>query len=326
MSAHPVGVAHARAGILGNPSDGYGGKALACSVRNFAARTAIEPSDAWTIVANDVATELAGIDGAVDAPVPGECEGLSRLVFAASRRFVHDFRSVLRIERPFTLTCRTDIPRQVGLAGSSAVIIATMRALATHFAVVVPPFDLAEAALATEVEDLDIAAGPMDRVIQTYEGVMAMDLAPPRSEAAYRRVDPSLIPPMIIAWDSAGGASSGVAHGDLRGRWRRGEQLVLDTIDELRDVVDRGMAALDAGDHKAFAELVDYNFALRCRVFPVGERDRQMVDLARAQGAAGKLCGSGGAVLVVPPVGADPQPFEQAFTAAGYRSCRPVIA
>ena len=142
MSAHPVGVAHARAGILGNPSDGYGGKALACSVRNFAARTAIEPSDAWTIVANDVATELAGIDGAVDAPVPGECEGLSRLVFAASRRFVHDFRSVLRIKRPFALTCRTDIPRQVGLAGSSAVIIATMRALATHFDVDVSPFDL----------------------------------------------------------------------------------------------------------------------------------------------------------------------------------------
>ncbi len=326
MSNHSVGVAHARAGVLGNPSDGYGGKTIACSVRNFAARTVIESSRTWNIVTADTTTELAGIDGTLDSPVPDGCDGLSRLVFAAARRFVHHFRSDMQLERPLTLNCHTDIPRQVGLAGSSAAIIATMRALATMFAVVVPPFDLAEMALATEVEDLGIAAGPMDRVIQAYEGVMAMDLAPPRLEASYRRVDPLLLPPVLIAWDPAPGHSSGVAHGDLRDRWRRGEKLVLDTIAELRDVVDRGLAALESGDHDTFAKLVDHNFTLRCRVFSVSERDRHMVDLARAQGAAAKLCGSGGGMLVVPPAGTDLQKIEHAFAAAGYRSCRPVIA
>ena len=326
MSDSPVGVAYARAGILGNPSDGYGGKALACVVRNFSSRVVVEPSDTWAITANGVATEISGIGTALDATVPKECEGLTRLVFAASRRFVYEYRAAAKVDRPFTLSCQTDIPRQVGLAGSSAVIIATMLALATRFAVTVPPFKLAEMALPTEVQDLDIAAGPMDRVIQSYEGVVEMDLAPPRAESKYRRVDPQLLPPMIVAWDAAGGASSGVAHGDLRARWRRGEQLVLDTMNELRDVVDRGMAALEANDRKEFCELVDHNFALRCRVFQVSDRDRQMVELARAAGAACKLCGSGGAVLAVPRRGADLQPLERAFAAAGYPSCCPDVA
>ena len=89
MSNDSVGLAHARAGILGNPSDGYGGKTLACSVRNFAARTVIEPSTAWTIVTADASTDVSGIDGALDSPLPDGCHGLTRLVFAAVRRFVH---------------------------------------------------------------------------------------------------------------------------------------------------------------------------------------------------------------------------------------------
>ena len=41
------GTAFARAGLLGNPSDGYGGKVLAAAVRNFAARVRLEESPAY---------------------------------------------------------------------------------------------------------------------------------------------------------------------------------------------------------------------------------------------------------------------------------------
>jgi glucuronokinase len=36
--------AYARAGLLGNPSDGYNGKIIAVSIRNFAARVVLEES------------------------------------------------------------------------------------------------------------------------------------------------------------------------------------------------------------------------------------------------------------------------------------------
>ena len=38
------GRAHARAGLLGNPSDVYEGKAIAISIRNFEARVTLEES------------------------------------------------------------------------------------------------------------------------------------------------------------------------------------------------------------------------------------------------------------------------------------------
>lgn len=326
MTVSASGVAFARAGLLGNPSDGYDGKAIACSVRNFAARVVIEPSSSFAIDVGDERLNLADVDAALDPTGPMAGQGLTPLLLAAFRRFMRHLVPGADPATPFTISCTTDIPRQVGLAGSSAVIIATMRGLSAHFDVMVPPFDLAEHALATEVEDLDIAAGPMDRVIQAYEGVMEMDLASPRSEASYRRVAPGLIPPMLIAWDPRGGRSSGVAHGDLRERWRRGDRRVLDTIEALRHVVDQGMVALEARDRSTFVNLVNFNFELRCRVFPVSERDRQMVDIARRTGGGGKLCGSGGAVLVVHGEDDGLLAAEQAFVEAGFDCCRPRIS
>lgn len=302
-----VGVAYARAGLLGNPSDGYEGKAIALPVRNFEARVTVEP-------------------GEREGPEVRAVPGLDRLIHAAVRRLVRHVGRDDLLRDPIAISCETTIPRQVGLAGSSAVVIATLRALGERWDAGLPALELAEMALAVEVEDLGIAAGPMDRVVQAYERLVVMDLAPPRTEASYGTLDPELLPPMLIAWDPTGGASSGVPHSDLRERWRRGDAEVHRTIEELRALVDRGVEALRAGDHRALMGMVDRNFELRCRVFAVGEADRRMVSIARGFGAAAKLCGSGGAVLVLPAEEADRSALEAGFHEAGFRTCRPVVA
>lgn len=46
--------AYARVGLLGNPSDGYFGKTLAFSVRNFAATVTLEPSESLVILPHPV--------------------------------------------------------------------------------------------------------------------------------------------------------------------------------------------------------------------------------------------------------------------------------
>lgn len=325
MIVIPTGVAHARAGILGNPSDGYGGKAIACTVANFGARVTVEPSRMLAVTTPTERVVFPDQNEALNLESPVAGTGLAMLAIAALRRFVHRIEPSVRADPPFTLCCETDIPRQVGLGGSSAIIIAVLRALSAQFAVPITPFDLAEHALAVEVDDLGIAAGPMDRVIQSYGGVMEMDLAPPRSAESYRPMDVTVVPPLVVAWDPRGSVPSGVTHGDLRARWLARDSVLLETIDAFRQVVEQGVVALDARDRSAFANLVNLNFELRCRIATVSHRDREMVMLARKHGAAAKLCGSGGAVLVVHPDDARLPEVEEAFVAAGFACLRPVI-
>ena len=79
------------------------------------------------------------------------------------------------------ISFESDIPLQVGLAGSSAIVVAALRVLCRWWRVELPPDELAELALRAESELLGIAAGPQDRVVQSYQGLLDMDFAPPRS-------------------------------------------------------------------------------------------------------------------------------------------------
>ena len=57
------GIAYARAGLLGNPSDGYFGKIIAVSVRNFRARVVLEENPEIVIIpAPEDEERYAGLD------------------------------------------------------------------------------------------------------------------------------------------------------------------------------------------------------------------------------------------------------------------------
>ena len=122
--------AYARAGLLGNPSDQYFGKIIAVSVKNFSARVfleesaeiRIEPSVQDEDVYRDVGEFLERLK------LYGYYGG-ARLIKAAAKAFFDYCRSQnIEIEpRGFTLRYECDIPRQVGLAGSSAIIVAAAR-------------------------------------------------------------------------------------------------------------------------------------------------------------------------------------------------------
>jgi glucuronokinase len=309
--------------LLGNPSDGYEGKVIACPVRNFVTEVSLRPAERVTISASGTSLVFDSLDAALRGPWPEEADGLEMLVLASARRLARGFDPVPT--SGLSLECSTTIPRQVGLSGSSAAIIATIRVLAKHWHLALEPFDLAEMALATETEDLGIAAGPMDRVIQAYERTMVLDLAPPRTRGSYTLLKAEL-PSLLIAWTPSTGRSSDVTHSDLRSRWLSGDAHVTAVMGQLADLVPRGAEALVAGDHGAYADLVDRNFDLRCSVTDVGEVDLRMVRLARGANAAAKLCGSGGAVLVVPRTGTDLERLERSYAEAGFRTCRPRAA
>jgi glucuronokinase len=176
----------------------------------------------------------------------------------------------------------------VGLSGSSAIVIAALRALGDWLGFELPPDQLAEAALACEVDELGITAGPMDRVIQAYEGLLAMDFAPPRAAASYRRLDPSGLPPLFLAWNPRGGAPSRRQHGDVRARWLRGDTEVREVVAAALADSRRCISAAISPDSRPCST----NFALRARAstrsgsiaswhWRAGRRRRQDVRLRR---------------------------------------------
>ena len=91
--------------------------------------------------------------------------------------------------------------RQVGLAGSSALVIALLKALIQWYNIqpdILPPHIQANLALAAERDELGIAAGYQDRVIQAYEGCVFMnfakDLMEGRGYGEYDRIPVELLP------------------------------------------------------------------------------------------------------------------------------------
>src|SRR5207248_8262986 len=80
-------------------------------------------------------------------------------------------------DRNFSVRYHSDIPRQVGLAGSSAIIVATLRCLMDFYEVPIPLEVQPSLALSVETEELGITAGLQDRVVQVYEGLDYLDLS-----------------------------------------------------------------------------------------------------------------------------------------------------
>jgi glucuronokinase len=288
--------AFARVALAGNPSDGYGGRTLAVVVREFAAVATVEPAERDRI----------------SSPGPGG-EGLMRALLERFRR--HTGRS-----QPVTLRCTTNVPREVGLGGSSAIVIACGRALCRLHATALPGDELARLALAVEVEDLGIAAGLQDRMVQTRETLVAMDFG---GEASYENLDPGLLPPLFVAWHPDAAAPSGIAHGALRERHARGDVRVVDALACLAELAATARDALLAGDREAFAAAVDGSFDQRLRIMEVDRHTREMVEIARRAGAAANSAGSGGAIVGTLPSEEAWAEISRGLEQAGARAIRP---
>ena len=263
------GSAAARAALAGNPSDGYGGAVLAVTVAELRAEAVATPA-ARTAVSP-----------------------LSELVSATVARLE---RELLGGRPGAAVEWRTSIPRGLGLGGSSAIVIATIRALCHLHGVSLPVDELAALALAVETEELGIAAGPQDRVAQAYGGLTFMDFA---GAGRYDPLDPVLLPPLVVAWRAETAADSGPLHSDLRARFARGDQAVVDGLARAAAAAHEARAALLAADHAGVRRSVDATFDARRRMMPLDPRHVEMVSIARAAGAAANYTGSGGAVVAV---------------------------
>ena len=329
--------AHPRVGLLGNPGDLYGQRGSGFTFDAFRATVELHPAPALDLGAGDPATapmaELFEAGWEVFrrwAQVVGEPDGPTTTTDEPPPRDAPTLDATdgrpARAVRPFAVRATTDIPRQVGLSGSSALIVALLRALTRWCALRLPPHRLAQLAWRAEQDVLGIRAGPQDRLVQAHGGLVTMDWAEPWQPWSTRRRAPALLPELLLAHDREVGASSGAVHSDVYERWLAGDRAVEDKVVGFGPLADFGFAALERGETDAFASFVEANVLLRQELFTLGEADLARLATAGRHDAGAKLAGSGGAVLVAPRTSTDTDALTRELEAGGSTVLRPRVA
>ena len=314
--------AYARAGLIGNPSDGYFGKTISVILRNFCAEVTCYQTPKVEILPcrldKSTFNSLEGL--ALDVQANGYYGGV-RLIKATLKRFYDYCREngITLEDKNCTLEYNSNIPLRVGLGGSSAIIIATLRALMIFYGVDIPLGQQPNLALSVETEELGISAGLQDRVIQCYEGCVYMDFSRDLMEKQgyghYASINPECLPNLFVAYDDRAGEGTEVFHNNLRSRWEEGDPEVRAAMEEFAGFAESAYKSLLAGSPEELGDLMDANFNLRRRISRLNARHVQLVEVGRASQAHLKYAGSGGAVIGTYE---DDEHFER--LSAGYRA------
>jgi len=314
--------AYARVGLMGNPSDGFNGKTISLSIGNFWSEVTIRSSEKLRLMPHPLndPQEFGGLSDLFFISKKEGYVGGLRLMQATCKKF-YEYCTSLGVALPkrnFTLRYDTNIPRQVGLAGSSCIVTASLRALMDFYGLTdadIPKERQPQLVLDVESEELFITAGLQDRVVQTYQGLVYMDFAKELLEAKghgnYEHLDMDLVPPNLFLLYLREPSDSGRIHANVKDRWRAGDSEVVEGMKQFGRYTDQAREALLRKDHATFGKLMDANFELRRKLYSdaaVGHGNLRMVALGRKYGAHMKFPGSGGAVVGLMP---DPSKFEE---------------
>jgi len=298
--------AYARAGLIGNPSDGYHGKTIAVLVRQFFAEVVLyEWEDLEIVPSQDDQSRFHSIQAlATDVQLHGYYGGI-RLVKATIKKFLEYCQGRHELhDRNFSIRYESNIPRAVGMAGSSGIIVATLRALMDFYQIEIPLRVQPSLVLSVEREELGIQGGLQDRVVQCYDQPVYMDF----SEVAmseeygllcgtYETLDPAKLPQLYLAFDQSVGEPTEVFHNNIRGRFNQGEASVVAAMQKFAALTVEARTAIAEGEPQRLATLIDENFDTRQSICQLPTGQVRMVELARAAGASAKFAGSGGAIV-----------------------------
>ncbi len=283
---------------------GYYGKTISAILDTFRAKVTVYESTRLQFIArgsDDL--EYTSMKQLVhDIKITGYYGGI-RLLKASTKRF-YDYCQSEGIEIPkrnFSIEYDTNIPIRVGLAGSSAIITATMRALCQFYEIEIPKPLLPSLILSVELDELKIGAGLQDRVIQVYEGAVFMDFEKEHMKSTghglYKGIDPALLPPLFIAFSSELAEGTELTHNDLRARYNRGDVAVINGMQNIATLAQESFDLIKSGRGREIGPLMDQNFDLRRSLCSLNSGHVKLVETGRKLGCPVKYAGSGGAVV-----------------------------
>lgn len=302
-----------RAGIIGNPTDMYGGAVLSCSV-GMRARATVTPAPELVLQTGGQECRVANRD---DLRPQGDRFDLAR--------------AILDYMRLPPLTCRvryeSDIPLRSGMSGSTALVVAILQALLVWQGEHPNLYQLAERARYIELNYLKVVCGYQDAYMCTFGGLNYMDF---RGKQFYREAEAELFAtieplaayvsqlPFVLGLTGVRHVS-GAVHRPLRERWLEGESAVVQGYRRITEIARVGKKALIMRDWPLLGRLMNENHAIQRDLGGSGESNERLIAAALEAGAPGaKLAGAGhgGTIIALWPW-ADSAPLEEALREAG---------
>jgi len=302
-----------RAGIIGNPTDMYGGAVLSCSV-GMRARVTVK-------AAPELVLETAG----------QECRIATRDDLRPRGDRFDLPRAILDYMRLPSLGCyvryESDIPLRSGLSGSTALVVSLLQALLAWQGEYPHTYQLAERARYIELNYLKVVCGYQDAYMCTFGGLNYMDF---RGKQFYREAEAELFAtieplspycpelPFVLGFTGIQHAS-GQVHKPLRERWLEGETAAVEGYRRITELARMGKKALLTADWPALAQLMNENHAIQRDLGGSGESNEKLIAAALRAGAlAAKLAGAGhgGTIIALWPW-PDTTPLKSALREAG---------
>jgi galactokinase/mevalonate kinase-like predicted kinase len=300
-----------RCGIIGNPTDMYGGTVISCSV-GYRARVTIESCDHLELAVGDDHLVVQGPDALL---LNGDYFDVARAVLD----YLHDERLCCRI------SYTSNIPVKAGIAGSTALTVAILYGLLRFQGLNYTPYRVAELARYIELNHLRIVCGYQDAYMCTFGGLNYMDFRGKEfyreaAEELYATIEPlqRYVPEMPFVLAHTGVThSSDAVHKPLRERWLEGDPEVRDGYEQISRLAREGKKALLAADWEYLGRLMNDNHAIQRDLGGSGEANERLIQVALAHGALGaKLAGAGdgGTIIALHPY---PDEMIAALRAAG---------
>ena len=301
-----------RCGIVGNPSDMYGGSVVSLSTAERA-YVALVPSDRLILEADEGPVEIRR---RTDLALKSDHCDILRAVIAHQR--AQDLRCHIR--------CWSELPFGAGLSGSTALLTAALAAVCGFLRQEHHVYHFAELARAIELNHMGVVCGYQDQYMATFGGMNYLDF---RDKEFYREVfsepyatvEPLAergvpVPPLVLAHTGVQRVS-GAVHRPIRERWLDGEREVVDAYVQVGRLAREAKKALLWRDWPRLGELMTENHAVQRGLGGSGPENERLIDAALRAGALGaKLAGAGngGTIIALHP---EPESLEAPLLAAG---------
>jgi D-glycero-alpha-D-manno-heptose-7-phosphate kinase len=231
-------------------------------------------------------------------------------------------------DKNIEITSMADIPAGTGLGSSGAFTTALLKALHAHKKHLVHPSELAAQACEVEIDRLKEPIGKQDQYIAAYGGINCFRFLPnDHVEAVPLRISAetlhNLEDNLILFFTGYSRSASSILK-EQDDKSKQQDQSMIDNLHFVKDLGLRSQQALESGDLRQFAELMNIHWDHKKK--RSGTMSNNKIDewyaLALASGAlAGKLIGAGGGGFLM-FYAEDKIHLRHAMTEAGLREVR----
>ncbi|MFH1084943.1 MAG: galactokinase family protein [Chloroflexota bacterium] len=277
-----------RCGIIGNPTDMYGGSVISCSIQ-YRAHVTVEPCEHLEL---DATGRRMTVQRPDDLVLNGDYYDVARAV-------LDYFRNDLPCCR---ISYWSDVPIGAGVSSSTALTVAILYGLLRFRGLNYSPYRVAETARYIELNHLRIVCGYQDAYMCTFGGLNYMDFRDKQfyrqaAEELYATIEPleKYVPelPLVLAHTGVRHSSDAV-HKPLRERWLEGDPAVRQGYEDIGKLAREGKKALFLQDWQRLGWLMNENHAIQRDLGGSGEANERLIKVALEHGALGaKLAGAG---------------------------------